>query len=318
MSLDSIFKKILKRLVGFFSKDDLSVIDAAIHERLAEGSPRYHEHLHYYYWENQVDTWDRMPSPVRPSPVDMTIYQSFMPPESKGESILILGSTPELRDLAAQRPDAQVYIADFSYRMPLAMLPFTMFVDPRRERWVRDNWLDLPFEKNYFSIILGDLVLQQFPPELEPVLLKKLHSLLKKDGLFIGRFHFLDKVSCSGTIADIVKEVTNSDLTDRARFILMKIRIVWLFTDLVRRKLNRPVSAKEFDKYVKDNSVSDPILLEVRDSLIADQNSYRNYSVPEEKDLMKILSQCFTIIDRKVSSDYKKSEIYPVFSLQPK
>ncbi len=318
MSLNFILKKILTKLVYFLSKDEIYVIDALIHARLTERTPNYQEHLHFFYWENQVDSWGNMPSPVRPSQNDVEIYQSFMPPECKEERILILGSTPELRDLAAQRPDAKVYIADFSYRMPLEMLKFTKHVDPKKEKWMRDNWFDLPFPENFFDIILGDLVLQQFPPELEPVLLKKMHSLLKKDGLFIGRFHFLDKASCSGTIADTVREITNSNLTNRERFILLKIRIVWLFTDLIRRELNRPVSAKKFDEYVKNNSIQDPILLEVRDSLIADQNSYRHYSVPEEKELIKILSRYFTIVDRGTSDDYVKSEIYSVFSLGSK
>jgi len=318
MSLDLFFKKILKRLVNFLSKEDVFVVDTLIHARLADGVPSYQEHLHFYYWENQVDSWGNMPSPIRPSSGDIEIYQRFMPSEIKREHILILGSTPELRDIVAQRPDAKVYIADFSYRMPLEMLKFTKHVDPKKEKWIRDNWFDLPFPEHFFDIILGDLVLQQFPPELEPVLLKKVHSLIKKDGLFIGRFHFLDKTSCSGTIADIVKEVTNSNLTNRERFILLKIRIVWLFTDMVRRELNRPVSAKKFDEFVKDNSISDPLLLEVRDALIADQNSYRHYSVPEEKELIKILSQHFTIIDRGASDDYVKSEIYSVFSLGSK
>ena len=318
MFINLILKRVLKKFVYFLSKDDMRMVDAMIHARLMERTPSYQEHFHYSYWENQIDSWDGMPSPIRPSRGDMEIYQSFLPPESKEEHILILGSTPELRDLAAQRSDAKIYVADFSYRMPLAMLPFTMFVDPMREKWIKDNWLELSFPENFFDIILGDLALQQFPPELESVLLKKTQAILKKEGVFIGRFQFLDKISCSGTIPDIVEKIINSKLTNRARFVLLTRHIVWLFTDLVKRESNRPISAKKFDEYVKKNSINNPILLKVRDSLMAGQNSYQNYSVPEEKELMTILSQYFIIADRKVSNDYEKSEIYPIFSLKPK
>ena len=311
-------KTILLRLIQSLPSKEAHILDRMIHYRILGSNNSYSEHLHHYYWENQVDFWDENPSPVRPSKGDIAIYRGFIEQVSSKQRILILGSTPELRDMAAQIPDAKVYIADFSYRMPLAMFSFTKHVDVLREKWIKDNWLELPFASGFFDVILGDLALQQFPPDLEQVFLEKMRFFLKKGGAFVGRFHFLDASMRQETLLELVRKTMNAGIPDRQKFILLKLRVLWFFAEPSRRQLLRSVSAEKFKEFVEHESRSAPLLKHVRDALITDKDSYRSWSPPEKEELERLLLRSFTIVKKAISDDYEDAKYYPIFDLSPK
>lgn len=313
MELNKIFLKI----IGFLSAKEKARIDFALHQSTPiNDTDLDFEYANYFYWENQVYSWDNYPSPIRPSRGDIGIYRNFLKQKTAKKNILILGATPELRDLVAEEAGAKIYVADFSYRMPYAMLKYTKHADPLKERWIKDNWLELPFPQGFFDVILGDLVLQQLPPQIEDAFLKKMRLLLKQDGIFISRFQFLDEEFQKQNIDDIVRKTLNSPLTENQKFILLKLRLIWLFADLASRQLNRRTSAQKFKEFVEKYEIKDPLLERVRDSLTADMNSCRNWSPPEEKELTRIVSEHFIIADRKNSSDYEEARYYPILCLE--
>ena len=310
-------KKVIAKLVGFLSREEKCFLDKAIHQNSSELDTLYSEPVHYFYWENQIDSWGVMPSPVRPSHEEIESYARLLENKNTGNA-LILGSTPELRDLLAKRPSANVHLADFTCRMPLAMLKHTQNVDAEKEIWVKANWLNLPFPEKFFDVILGDLALQQFTPELEGTFLQKISSLLKPEGIFILRAHFLEKAMQSKDAYSIMQDVLSRNLTNYGKFISLKLNILWLFADPENRNLHRLVSAEHFDRFVKSRDIEDPIVKRVRDALIADKDSYRSWSPPTEEVLMKKISSVFTINEILTAGDYEESRVYPIFSLTPR
>src|SRR3989344_4809685 len=71
------------------------------------------EVLTKYYWKIQSKRWHFYKPPVRPSTEDLTIYEHFLDKKIGTQNILVLGSTPEIRNLLVVRfPDRQITIAD--------------------------------------------------------------------------------------------------------------------------------------------------------------------------------------------------------------
>jgi len=279
----------------------------------------YDESYHKQYWNKVAACWDITPIPVRPSEHTVEIYRSFLQKNVKGngdQKVLILGSTPELRDLVAVESSAKIYVADFSNQMLLAMLRFTKHVDLQKEEWIKSNWLDLPFPEQFFDVVVGDLVLQQFPPENEPIFLKKVRNLLKSDGVFISRFQFLDKTYYNEeNLAEVINKTFDATLGDRQTISLLKLRVIWLYADLEKRTLNRQVAVKGLAAYMKRNNLDDPRLRGVLRLLLSEKDSLRNWSPPEEKELTDILSRYFTISEIKIASDHEDARYFPIIML---
>jgi len=310
-------KGILSRINRFLLLTEERMLGKLL--RIQNYSGVYDEGHHKQYWNKTADFWDVTPIPVRPSGNTVEIYRRFFQKNAKGggdQKILILGSTPELRDLLAEETSAKIYVADFSDQMPQAMLRFTKRVDPQKEEWVKANWLDLPFPEQFFDVILGDLVLQQFPPENEPIFLEKVRGLLKADGVFISRFQFLDKTYYNeGNLAGVIQKTFDRTLGDRQTINLLKLRILWSCANSKKRLLNRRIAIEKLTEYIKESNPNNPHLREVLKLLLSEKDSLRNWSPPEEKELTEILSQCFAISDLKVASDHEDARYFPVVLL---
>lgn len=315
---DVLFRKIIQKLVRYLPREDIQNLDNTIHHQLMRRDSQFPEHLSYWYWEKQIDNWDSCPSPIRPSEGDLEIYRSFLPQKGNKMRILILGSTPELRDLAAQVTEEKVYVADFSYRMPAAMLPYTFFVDPMRETWVRSNWFELPFPEKFFDLILGDLMLQQLPPDRETEFLAKMQELLKRGGVFLSRFHFLDKELQTGSLDSIFQEVTTSKLSDEEKFTWLKLRVLWLLADLDTRTLRRQAAYDRFKEYIESKKIQSSLVDMVLKNLFEYKDSNRTWAPPSSEEALEtILQKSFSVVGREYVNDYKYAKYYPIFKLSP-
>lgn len=314
--MKKLFRRFLINIPALLDTEEINILDNEIHKRFLEKQSAYLECQHRGYWERQANFWRSNIPPVRPSGEDVNIYRSFLKQTSGKSNILILGSTPELRDLVAEETSAKVYVADFSYGMITAMLKFTKNVDPLKESWIKEKWLDLTFPLNFFDIILGDVVLHQVTPELEILFLEKIKSFLKDGGFFITRTFFLNEKFLKNDLRDITKRILTGPFTYQEKFSLLKLQTAWLFSDLKKRKFNRRLSAEKFGELAQE--FPDKIVKKVHSVLVSDRDSYRDWSPPEEKELIRILSSFFSIADRKFANDYQYAEYFPTFLLTPK
>lgn len=314
--MKKFLKNFLINIPKLLDKEEINILDNEIHKHFLGKQSANFEHQHRGYWERQVDFWGSNVPPVRPSEEDINVYKNFLRQANQKNNILILGSTPELRDLVSEETSAKIYVADFSYRMPVAMLKFTKNVDPLKETWVKGSWLDLPFPSKFFDVILGDVALHQLTPELEPVFLEKMKSFLKDDGFFITRIFFLDEKFLKNDLRDITKKILIGPFTYQQKSSLLRLQTVWLFSDLAKRKFNRRLSAEKFGELLKE--FPDKIMKEAHSILVADRDSYRHWSPPEEKDLIRMISQYFSVKDRRMANDYSYAEYFPIFLLAPK
>lgn len=309
--------KLSAAIVQFLSPSERRFLDTWLHKSFLEHTNLYTGHFHSY-WERLISSWGQISSPIRPSSGDCEIYQGYLGRKEEIERVLILGSTPEIRDLAAQLPKSEVYVADFSHQMLSGMLKFTRHTDPANEIWIKDDWLSLFLPERSFDVIIGDLLLQQIPPENEKKFLKKVNSLLKKDGIFISRFHFMSERFRNKDIEEIVKEVEAKVRSYSEKLTLIRLWVWERFSDPARRKMDRRLAAREYTEFIKRSKVSDEAIKKVGETLIDWENAPYNWSPPTEKQLVDGLSDYFTIVDRKVASDYEDAIYYPIFTLSSK
>lgn len=142
-----------------------------------------------HFWHQSVaKQWSIYKPPVVPSAGEVRQIRKWM--TKKKARVLILGATPELRDLCAALK-ADVTLVDVSFSMMEAMTSIMKKSNPT-ETWVRANWLEAPLAENYFDYALGDLVILNLPIRMQEAFVKKIASWLRPRGFFITR-HFIVK-----------------------------------------------------------------------------------------------------------------------------
>jgi hypothetical protein len=106
--------------------------------------------------------------------------------------MLVLGSTPEFRDLGfEENMDITVVDCNKDYHEVINReIRHKCLIGT--EKIIFCKWQDMDFD-NQFDIIIGDLVIGNIPPlELEDFI-KKIQKALIKDGLFLGKSFYQDK-----------------------------------------------------------------------------------------------------------------------------
>lgn len=138
-------------------------------------------------WHESIATqWDEYAPPVRPSPSEINAWKKYMALKSHAR-VLVLGATPELRDMAHELK-AQVSIVDASLTMMQEMSTHMKHTN-EEEVWMRANWLTMPFAENYFDFVIGDFVFANISVADKPKFLRKILAVLKSNGALIMRVH---------------------------------------------------------------------------------------------------------------------------------
>lgn len=324
--MNYLLRKGITPLLQELSLDDIWYIDKLIHKYLYVRAYKdvgeiSDEHLDRLYWELLPNEWRFLPPPVRPSSEDLFFYTQAIKNWNSGErKVLILGSTPELRDIIAVCGYTQnkVYVADLSYRHLIEDATLGKHIDTEQEIWVKENWLTLPFPAGYFDIVLGDLVLQQIRPAQERIFLESMQRLLKKKGIFLTRAHFLDEECRDGNVQSVVDEVKKMPISDNEKFYATKLRLLWLSSNADNRTFNRPKVYQDYKKFIDGSLYVPRYLKRIEENLRYFRNSNRDWSPPSKNELHSMFSEYFTAQTQHTSRDHVCAEYYPIFQLSPK
>lgn len=130
--------------------------------------------------------WARTLPPSRPFSGDLEIYKQLIKKYRSREgitNILILGSTPELRDLAS-RFYAQVTVVDANKQMVEAMTSLRRYSTP--ENIVIKPWQKLTVPDKQ-DIVISDTGLNMLDKKDIPKVMKKVADVLKVGGYFLHR-----------------------------------------------------------------------------------------------------------------------------------
>lgn len=124
--------------------------------------------------------------------------------------VLLLGATPEIRDMFAADKRFRVTLIDKTINMVLAMTNLMKAKNPD-EIWVISYWQDAPIQPEYFDIVISDLVICNIFPDEHDVFISKIKSLLKKDGHWINRVYCVDENTKMRNLDELIEEYTQGD-----------------------------------------------------------------------------------------------------------
>jgi len=143
-------------------------------------------------WEKWADSWKLLIDCSRPSRGDIKIFGGLTNDYIKQinkPSIVILGSTPELRELCAAfaaEYDATVTCVELVDDMYRAMTSL-LFKQNEFEKVVFSNWLEIDLPDNFADVIIGDLTEGNITAEFKEKYYKEMNRLLKDGGKYITR-----------------------------------------------------------------------------------------------------------------------------------
>ncbi len=141
-------------------------------------------------WKKFIENWSKITGPGRPSNTEIGIYERFGRSRlnKKNVKALVLGSTPEIRDMLAKYKGLQVHLVDVNIGNSLAMSELMRHkIAGEKEIWIKADWPHVPLRENYFDLIYGDFVVCNVPFGKQDKFLANVRTWLKKDGLFITR-----------------------------------------------------------------------------------------------------------------------------------
>lgn len=108
-------------------------------------------------WKSIAAKWKHHCPPGIPSEDDQKLYEELMLEGLEGKEkkkVLVLGATPEIRNIIAKHDDIDVTIIDQNMEMILAMTEL-MTKENKNEKWIQGNWLTVDYFNHYFDVVLS-------------------------------------------------------------------------------------------------------------------------------------------------------------------
>ncbi|MDD2646997.1 MAG: class I SAM-dependent methyltransferase [Patescibacteria group bacterium] len=134
-------------------------------------------------WKTMAHLWASYAPPAKPSPIEINFFEQYlkkMLKKNKSLKALVLGSTPEFRDLLAKyKVDTTVVDNNPIYIKAMAQL--TKRHNPK-ERTIISDWLTMSFKPNTFDLVLSDSAQDNIKFSEFFKLLNLLYKILKPTG----------------------------------------------------------------------------------------------------------------------------------------
>ena len=115
----------------------------------------------------------RGPGTSSPTPEEMKVYEKFFLLAKNKTKTLVLGATPELRDLAIEN-GSETTAVDVSPSLLLAQTNNMHYKNDPKNHYLIGDWLEIHkrFPKNGFDIVLADVSLANLPLKSNEKMLK--------------------------------------------------------------------------------------------------------------------------------------------------
>ncbi len=191
-------------------------------------------------WNDLVDRWLHYLPPCRPDDEDLATIRvgATIGTRRGGPHVLILGSTPEFRDLALTLDPARVVVVDQNPRMIQAMQQLQRSPNPAEVQVVAD-WFDfLPQNPRSFDIVLSDLTQGNIPYDERSTFYSRVSASMRVGGLFFDRVFRYDHLSRLYSIEEI--RSAHAQLAEHNSRDLNRLLFRLLASEPVRHEVHRP------------------------------------------------------------------------------
>jgi len=219
----------------------------------------------------------------------------------KKAKIMVLGATPELRDITLKHGHELVTV-DWNIEIVEAWGSTMSFKNYPNETIVKCNWLNIPLKSNYFDLILGDGISNNVFSQDQDKLFKEIKRLLKLRGYVLFREGVLSPKRKIKTLGEIDSDFLKKDIDWFDLFFDS-----WLYSDIVSRFYNKKTGVSNIDKFLtileKEHNKK-RISGKSLESLMWYKGSGVRVVWPRPK-LEKLFKKYFKLIPVKQAQDYK-------------
>lgn len=230
---------------------------------------------------------------------------------------LILGATPEIRDLAISMGHETVAV-DISPRLTLALTNVMKHKDDPNNIFMVGDWLKIHkfLEKDSFDIVLGDLAVNNLPYTLWDGFFKSLSYVMKKDGCFIPRHPVFNYPTITRTCEEVIREFRHNKNS-----VMEMIMELGLSTDYVKENYNHKekslpwININKYDKQMKK------YLTKEEYSFYSNMTTYGKELVTilvSEKEFLKQIRKYFDLKDRKAVGKIGNTYRIPIYVFKNK
>ncbi|MBW2982301.1 class I SAM-dependent methyltransferase [Candidatus Woesearchaeota archaeon] len=262
----------------------------------------------------------RGPGTSSPTPEELRVYEKFFKiakGSNKKLKVLILGATPEIRDLSI-RLGAETIAVDVSPRLLLALTNVMEYKDDFNNKFMVGDWLEADkfLQKNSFDIVMADVSLANLPAENNKDMLKTINKLLTKDGYLITRNLVYDLPEKLRTVDEILIDFKKEGNTP-----LGLIFELCLETELLKKGFNPKIreynwaALTEVEDYVKKN-------LDIKNRAyfenLAKHAKVHKLAVFSKKGFHDIVKRYFYIKEIAVIKGIGHSRFAPIYFLKVK
>lgn len=271
-------------------------------------------------WEQETGfIWNHsLTPPWRPSANDISNYRraSKSSKQKSGFRSLVLGATPELRDLAAES-QGEIIVADQSAHM-IKQMASLMKKKPKGKKIVGD-WLGLDLKPGSMNVIFGDLVLRLIPFSRQERFLKLMRSILADDAAMIMRIHLVNTSLKSIPADKIIRKIMENRGPGRVqRSNLLVSRLLDRYSHLKNFKLIKKAAFEAAKKYFKSSSLKEKEILEPVLSRLDPERGAVDFFPLTQAEAEKKLKKYFKIKKKFIANDHLESRFYPVYLLEKK
>ena len=313
--------RLIYSILQWLSNKDLINIRRLITEILASKLP--HHEQSKLFWDNNGYIRNLRISPANPSEDDLRLYKKYLTDEKNNKKVLLLGSTPLLRHLLSEAGFKNYVVADFSFtaieNSLQALNKLGIDLEPENETWLKSEWLEMPLEPESFDCIMGDMVFTQIEPSKQPLFVKKISSLLKQKGNFIGRMYICNTNFDYKDPEKIIEEILFSE--DFENTVEQRFALLYRLRDRLRDRKTQTTSPHVIVDEILQYKTQDEKELDFLRSVVKMVSRRAEVGLPfitQTKDeLADVISKEFLLEASATASDYP-SEYFPIFVLRKK
>jgi Methyltransferase domain len=259
-------------------------------------------------WDDFASLWKKYEgSSVRPNKFQTSLIEKVAQQKLVlGSKALVMGSTPELRDVLAKYP-VQVYIMDMNLEMMRAMSELAQNVDIDKEIWVKSGWLNDVFEENKFDLIVADWTSANLPFELQEKYYKNIAKWLKKDGLIVERLYVFDKQMPEYTFENLISDFKDVEVTFASAAAFWDVGIAVTNQGPASSRLKK---VSDFKRLLEDKT-DNPIVKKFID--LAGWDFYpedKIWFIPEKEDLLVKIGKHLNVKELVVDQEVEPNNVY--------
>jgi len=267
-------------------------------------------------WSGYAQGWSDRWSPWRPSFGDIDIYQMLAGKKLNGR-VLLLGATPELRDLIAQN-GGKTTLIDICPEMVGAATKFLNYSNPKNETWIMADWCEMPFSSDYFDLVIGDFMWWLLSLPRQEMLRDQITRILKPGGNFVSRIHFCDLARAGQSIEEIIKNDLprlRHDNSNRSQIREMIIaKIVDATADFHAKRLNVKTAIPVFEKIISE--INDEFLRGFVEELFLRCKNRTDWTAQTKEEIFACLQEKLILADEKFASDYENACFFPIIKFR--